>query len=148
MISLRQQSLKPGFSLVELMAYMLIVGLLMTVVGVGVKKALDSAKESTTKSSLRGIAQAIDLYYSEVQPNRYPEQLDDLVVAPEGVRGWTSPYVKPIEVDGEKHVPLDGWKRDFVYNRTPGGPHPYELYSYGEGGEDAPQEKWIDAWSL
>lgn len=147
MISLRQ-SLKPGFSIMELVFYMLIVGLLMATAGAGITAAVRKAKKSTTESSLRVISQAIDVYYSEVQPNRYPETLDDLVNAPDGTRGWDGPYVKPVEIGGEKHVPQDGWKQDFVYERTPGGAHPYELYSWGANGEDAPQEEWISAWSL
>jgi general secretion pathway protein G len=148
MISFRRQSLKPGFSITELVFYMLIVGLLMAVAGAGISSAMKTAKKSTTESSLRAISQAIDVYYSSVQPNRYPETLDDLVTAPEGVKGWDGPYVTVREVDGEKHVPLDGWKQEFQYERTPGGAHPYELYSWGAGGEDGPQEEWISVWTL
>jgi general secretion pathway protein G len=148
MISFRQKSLKPGFSITELVFYMLIVGLLMAAAGSGISSAMKSAKKSTTESSLRAISQAIDVYYSSVQPNRYPETLEDLIIAPEGVRGWDGEYIKSREVDGEKRMPVDGWKQDFQYERTPGGAHPYELYSWGAGGEDGPQEEWISAWTL
>jgi len=148
MISFRQKSLKPGFSITELVFYMLIVGLLMAAAGAGISSAMKSAKKSTTESSLRAISQAIDVYYSSVQPNRYPETLEDLIIAPEGVRGWDGEYIKSREVDGEKRMPVDGWKQDFQYERTPGGAHPYELYSWGAGGEDGPQEEWISAWTL
>ncbi len=148
MISIRQKSLNPGFSIVELVFYMLIVGLLATAVVTGITSAMKSAKKSTTESSLRAISQAIDVYYSSVQPNRYPEVLEDLIIAPEGVRGWDGEYIKPLEVDGEKRMRPDGWKQEFQYERTPGGPHPYELYSWGAAGEDGPQEEWISAWTL
>lgn len=139
-------SMKPGFSMVEIIFYVLIVAVLATGAVTGFNRILARAKKSTTQSSLQVIRQAIDTYYADVQPNRYPANLEDLIAAPEGTRGWEGPYLDAKEVDGEKVLPRDGWGRDFQYEATPGKAHPYELYSWGAGGEDAPQEEWISAW--
>ena len=139
MISVRS-SMRAGFSVMELMIYTLIVGILLAGAATMLTGALDKSKKSSTESSLRAIQQGIDLYYGEV--GRYPESLEDLMVRPEGAQGWDGPYVK---VKGDQ-VPKDGWKHDFQYQRTPGAAHPYELYSFGKNGEDAPQEEWLNAW--
>jgi len=154
MVSLRPRyaktitdALKPGFSFTELIFYVAIVAVLLGGAIFGGKKILDKAKKTTTESSLRVIKSAIDTYYNDVQPNRYPETLEDLVNRPQDVRGWEGPYLDVKESrDGEKLLPKDGWSQDFVYERTPGQAHPYELYSWGEHGEDSPQEEWLSAW--
>ncbi len=136
-----QQSLKRGYSLIELMMYVAIVGILLVGAATAINSALKKGRKSATTTSLRVISQEIDSYYAD--NSRYPETLEDLMVKPEGMKGngeW--PYVKP--VNGE--MPKDGYDYDFHYERTPGQPHPYELYSYGPNGEDAPQEEWISAW--
>lgn len=139
--------LRPGFSFMELVFYVAIVTVLLGGALAGLNSVLKKAKRSTTESSLRVIKGAIDTYYSDVQPNRYPETLDDLIVVPQDVRGWEGPYLDVKEGrDGEKMLPKDGWSQDFVYERTPGQAHPYELYSWGPNGEDSPQEEWISAW--
>ncbi len=134
--------LKPGFSVMELMVYVLIVGLLVTAAGTMLMTQLEKGKKSATEQTLRSIKQGIDLYYGEVSPSKYPESIEDLMVRPEGVNNWGGPY---IEVKGGQ-LPKDGWGHELVYERTPGGAHPYNLYSYGKNGEDAPEEEWISAW--
>lgn len=135
-----KSSLKPGFSVTELAFYVLIVGILATGAIVAFSSVMDKARKSSTETTLRTMQQGIDMYQGEV--GRYPESLEDLVVRPEGLQGWDGPYVK---VKGDQ-LPKDGWKRDFQYERTPGAVHPYELYSFGKNGEDAPQEEWLSAW--
>jgi len=139
---LSQQSLKAGFSVIELMFYTLIVGILLGGAVAGFNKILEKSRTSATNSSLRVIKQAVDTYYGEVQPSRYPETLEDLLTKPEGISNWDGPYL-----DAKGGVlPKDGWGADFVYERTPGGVHAYNLYSYGKKGEEAEEEDWISAW--
>ncbi len=139
MISVRS-TMRSGFSVMELMVYTLIVGILLAGAAVGLTTMLEKGRKSATESSLHTMQQAVDMYYGEV--GRYPETLEDLVVRPEGAQGWDGPYLK---VKGDQ-LPKDGWKRDFQYQRTVGAAHPYELYSFGKNGEDAPQEEWLSAW--
>ena len=124
----------------ELMMYVAIVGILLAGAVTGITSALKKGRKSATITSLRTISQEIDSYYADT--SRYPESLEDLIKQPEGIKNWEGPYLK---VKGEE-VPKDGWGFDFHYERTPGQAHPYELYSFGANGEDAPQEEWLSAW--
>lgn len=137
-------NLKPGFSLIEIAIAVLIMGILATVGIPAVWGYVKKAQVGTTQTNIASIQQAIDVYYSEV--GKYPETLEDLVQAPSDpalARRWDGPYV---EVGKKSMVPQDGWKHDFYFERTPGGAHPYILYSYGANGEDSPEEEWISAW--
>lgn len=138
----RKSTLQAGFSTIELVFYTLIVGILVAGAFVGLTSALEKGRKSATTSSLRVIKQAVDTYYGDVQPSKYPESLEDLLVRPDGVQNWDGPY---FEAKGGM-MTKDGWGHDFVYERTPGGVHPYVLYSYGKNGEDAPEEEWLSAW--
>ncbi len=136
--------MKAGFSFIELTVVILIMGVLA---GVGIPAVMGWVEKSrvrSTHTTISSIQQAIDLYYGEV--GKYPEALDDLVHAPSDpalARKWDGPYV---QVGKKDMVPQDGWSHDFYYERTPGGAHPYTLYSYGKHGEDSPEEEWISAW--
>lgn len=132
--------LKPGYSMIELMFYILIVGILLAGAVAGLNTALKKGRKSATATSLRVISQAIDIYQGDTA--QYPESLDDLIHKPEGVRNWDGPYIKPAKGD---EVPLDGFGQEFHYERTPGKTPPYEFYSYGSNGQDAPEDEWIRA---
>lgn len=138
------KSFRQGFSFVEIVVVILIMGVLM---GIAVPKAfqwVEKSKVSSTKTTLSSTQQAIDVYYSEV--GKYPESLTDLVQAPSDpalARRWEGPY---LQVAGKDDVPKDGWGHEFYFERTPGGSRPYILYSYGKNGEDSPEEEWISAW--
>lgn len=132
-----------GFSLIELVVVILILGILAAVVGPAVFRAVAPARTGAAKSSLRALSQAIDTYQAEI--GAYPKALEDLVEKPSGAAGkkWTAPYLKG------KSIPEDPWGEPFQYKITPGSQHPYELYSYGgPNGPDTPAEERIDVWNL
>ncbi len=132
-----------GFSFIELVVVILILGILAATVGPATFRWLTTGRENTAKTSVRALAQAIDLYHSEL--GSYPKELEDLVRKPESgpaSKKWTASYLKG------SNVPEDPWGNSFQYKVTPGAEHPYELYSYGEAGEGAPEEGRIDAWKL
>ena len=136
------RSLKPGFSLMELMIYMAIVGLLLGVAVPALMKKLDKGRESTTSQVLLTVKNAINLYYADT--SRYPDTLRDLVRKPldeKTGKRWDGPY---IELKGDAESPEDGWDNELVYRRLePGAGKPYDLYSWGTNGEDAPEDEWI-----
>lgn len=132
------KQMKSGFSLMELMIYIAIVGLL---VAVGVPAYVgyqQRARHSTTEQNLRLLKSSINLY--QMEQNKYPARLEDLAERPKGDEGkkWHQ-YIE--------RVPQDGWGSEFYYKVTPGGKHPYELYSYG-GSSDDDIEKRIDVWKI
>jgi prepilin-type N-terminal cleavage/methylation domain-containing protein len=118
-----------GFSLIEIMVYLSIVGVLtVTVLGV-VRTLRQNAKNSTTKTNLRTTKFAVDSYYTD--EHKYPQDLKVLVK-----KGMI-----------EDSILVDGWEQPIKYKITQGQKRPYELYSYGGSeGSQEPKEKRIDAW--
>jgi general secretion pathway protein G len=138
----KQKYTTQGFSLIELVVVILIMGILMATVGPAAYRWLTSGRENSAKTSLNALAQAIDAFHGEL--GSYPKALEDLVKKPSGPLGerWTSPYLQ------KGKLPQDPWGNDFQYKLTPGTEHPYELYSYGPNGPDAPAEEHIDVWKI
>lgn len=126
-------SKQSGFTLIEIMVVVVIMGILAGLVGVAVFGNVDKAKVESVKSDLRVMAQALDLY--RLDNNRYPgtdQGLDALINRPDNAKTWPEEgYLK------KKEVPLDPWNNPYNYisesNRS------YDLYSFGadgiEGGE-------------
>lgn len=130
------KNLKKGFSIAELMVVILIIGLIATAVLYRVGTAGDKAKIATTKQTLKSIQGAIENFYEDVE--EYPNTLEELVKEPQDERRekWQHPYL-PANIDFK-----DPWKQKYLYNRTEGGDHEYELYSKGPKGG-----KRISVWS-
>ena len=124
------EMLKKGFTLIELMIVLVIMGLLA---GVGVPAVLNyrtKAQIDSTKANLRALSSAIDAY--DLQIGSLPDSLDDLVKRPskpEVSEKWYGSFLKKAE------VPRDAWGKPFTYQQTPGAEQPYELYSKGKDGK-------------
>lgn len=121
-----------GFTLIEVMIVVAILGVLATLVVVNIGGAQDTANINATKSNLQAVSQALDLF--KLDNYRYPttdQGLEALVDKPDNARNWP---------DGGylKKMPKDGWENEFVYI-SPGTDGPYDLFSLGadgvEGGE-------------
>ena len=111
-----------GFSLVELMVVIAIIGILATVVIVKFAGRTDQARVATAKSQIAQIEGAIIEF--EANCGRYPQSLDELVNKPSDCNGWK---------DGGylKRPPRDPWKREYVY-RLDGVD--YEIICHGADG--------------
>lgn len=122
-----------GFSLIELLVVLAILGLLAAIAGPKVLGKLGGAKSDTAKLQIEEFGASLDLYRLEV--GRYPttdEGLKALVQAPAGATGWNGPYLK------KKEVPKDPWGNEYRY-ASPGQHGAYDLSSLGadnqEGGD-------------
>lgn len=128
-----------GFSLIEIMIALFIVGIMGAVGLISFNGYRERASRSATETSLKTLKQQISLF--QMNLGAYPTRLEDLAERPKGDLGakWSQFIEK---------VPQDGWGQKFVYKVTPGGKHPYQLYSYGgsEGPNEDP-EKRIDVWT-
>jgi len=122
-----------GFSLIELIVVLVILGLLAAVVGPRVYDKLAKGKEQIAKIQIKEIEGALQLY--SFDNGRFPtsgEGLEALVRNPGNADSWKGPYMNKSE------VPKDPWGRPYVY-RNPGQHGDFDLFSYGpdgvEGGE-------------
>ena len=129
----RHGSASAGFSLIEMLVVLVIIGLIMSLVGPRVLNYLGDARAKTTRLQIESLSNSLDLFHLDV--GRYPttqEGLTALVQRPAGIMVWNGPYLKG------GSVPNDPWGNPYVY-RSPGNKRPYELISYGptgrEGGE-------------
>jgi general secretion pathway protein G len=117
-----------GFTLIELMIVLFILGLLAALVAPRLMGRVGKAKQKTAQTQIQMLATALDLYHLDV--GRYPteeEGLKSLYAKPESLSGWSGPYM-------DKAVPKDPWGRDYVY-KCPGEHGPYDLSSLGADGQ-------------
>ncbi|MFP3978514.1 MULTISPECIES: type II secretion system major pseudopilin GspG [Marinobacter] len=121
-----------GFTLIEIMVVMVILGLLVAVVAPNIMGRSDQAKVTIAETQLKNLAGALDMY--RLDNSHYPstqQGLDALVSRPSG-----SPEPKNWNPDGYmKSVPSDPWGNEFQYV-SPGRDGAYDLYSKGSDGQD------------
>lgn len=127
-----------GFTLVELLVVLAILGLLVGLVGPRVMSTLGGSKTQTARIQISDLSTALDIYRLEV--GGYPasdEGLQALVERPSDAKNWNGPYLK------KNQVPKDPWGFDYNY-RSPGEHGPFDLWSLGadnrEGGEGENQD--------
>ncbi len=128
-----------GFSLIELIVVLVILGLLATVVGPKVMDRLGKGKVEIAKMQISELSGALDLYRFDV--GRYPTSSEGLgaLIANPGVENWSGPYLK-------KAVPKDPWNREYQY-RSPGEHGDFDLYSLGADGTEGGDGENIDVSS-
>jgi general secretion pathway protein G len=119
-----------GFTLVEILVVITIIGLIMALVGPRVLNYLAESKVKTAKIQIQSFASALDLFYLDA--GRYPSSTEGLTVLVQpagGIAAWTGPYLKG------GNVPNDPWGKPYVY-RSPGEHGVYDLISYGADGQE------------
>jgi len=133
-----------GFTLMELLLVLVIIGLLAALVGPSLYQRIKPAKQSVARAQIDNFATAIDSYY--IDTGKFPstqEGLKALRAKPEGSAKWSGPYLK-------KEIPNDPWDTPYVY-RSPGRSGGYEITSYGEDkreggeGDNADINSWESA---
>lgn len=116
-----------GFTLMELLVVLAILGLLMALVGPNVLNQLGGAKTKTAGIQIKDLEQALEMYKLDV--GRYPstqEGLEALVSKPGSITGWNGPYLK-------SDVPMDPWNRPYNY-KYPGDNAEVDIFTYGANG--------------
>lgn len=120
-----KQHSEGGFTLLELLVVLVIIGLLAGIVGPSLFKNVGKSEIATAKAQIDALGKALDQYRLDV--GQYPSASDGLgalYTRPASAQNWSGPYLK-------KEVPLDPWKSPYQY-RVPGEKSPdYDLFSYG-----------------
>ncbi|HMP74606.1 MAG TPA: type II secretion system protein GspG [Kiritimatiellia bacterium] len=116
-----QRTRNAGFTLIEVLLVVVIIGMLATIAVINIPKFLGQGREAKAAADVSSIATAIELY--NMNEGRYPASLSALT---EG----NDPYMRTI--------PKDPWQRDYQY-RTPGSRRGlrFEVFSLGEDGVES-----------
>jgi general secretion pathway protein G len=127
---LPQRSGERGYTLVEILVVLAIIGLIVGLAGPRVIGQFSDSKVKTARIQINAFAAALDLYYLDT--GGYPasgDGLSALVRKPDGASTWNGPYLK------SNAVPNDPWGRPYLYV-SPGQHGPYDLMSLGPDGRD------------
>jgi len=126
----RRRGGEAGFTLVEILVVITIIGLIMALVGPRVLGYLGESKMKAARIQIDSFATALDLFYLDL--GRYPssnEGLSALALRPGNTDGWAGPYLRGAV------VPNDPWGRPYLY-RSPAERGPYEIVSLGSDGQE------------
>jgi len=117
-----------GFTLLELLVVIVIIGLLAGYVAPRYFSQVGKSEVQVARSQIDALDKALDQYRLDTRHYPTAEQgLDALVMKPADEAGWSGPYLK-------KRVPNDPWGRPYVY-RVPGQKGDFDLYSLGRDGK-------------
>jgi general secretion pathway protein G len=117
-----------GFTLLELLVVMVIIGLLAGYVGPKYFAQIDKSKVKTAKAQIDSLGKALDQY--KLDTGHYPSTENGLIslnLAPASEPKWNGPYLV-------KRLPIDPWDKSYEY-KMPGEHGDYDLWSLGRDGQ-------------
>lgn len=121
-----------GFTLLEMIVVLVIIGLIMGLVGPRLFSQADRAKVQTADTQVRMLRGALETMRLDI--GRYPTQeeglrlLTDAPTDPRLSSRWQGPYL-------DENVPDDPWGNPYQYSPRPSGTHGFTLYSFGADGQ-------------
>ena len=132
----RKKHVRCGFTMVELMAILIIIGLLATVVVTKVASKIDQARITTTKANLKILHSAVNQF--KMDTGRFPTEelgLLELIEQPTDVINWEpGGYLETTD------LPLDGWGNEFKYELFPESGKQFAIRSFGPDGEEGTED--------
>ena len=134
---------RKGFTMVELMAMLIIIGLLATLVVTKVATQIDKARVTTTKANLKLLQSAVNQF--KMDTSRYPSEetgLIELLEKPSDVTNYQEGgYIESTD------IPKDAWGNEFQYFLNPESGKPFVIISYGADGKEGGEGYDADLYS-
>jgi general secretion pathway protein G len=132
-----------GFTLIELIVVIAILGLLAAFLAPNVMQQFSGAQSKTAKLYIKQLGGVLDMF--NLETHRYPttqEGLNALVQCPPGLAGCNGPYLK------DKSLLKDPWNNDWKYTSPGSSGRPYEIMSFGEDGKEGGEgnAKDVKSW--
>lgn len=119
-----------GFTLLELLVVLVVLGFIAAIVSPQVMSVLSGAKSSSAALQIDTLSTALNYY--QLDTGTYPsteQGLEALITAPKEVKNWRGPYVRK-----QKYL-IDPWGRLYRY-RAPGKQGPFDVFSFGSDGKE------------
>lgn len=122
--------MRNGFSLLELLVVLVVLGMLAAILTPQVMSTMSGAKSDAALLQIEAISTALNYYQIDV--GNYPTQeqgLNALLKRPPDVQNWRGPYVRKLQ-----HL-SDPWRRPFLYH-IPGRETTFDVYTLGADGKE------------
>jgi general secretion pathway protein G len=126
-----------GFSLIEVMVVLVIIGLIVGLVGPRLVGRVGKAKQKTAKAQIELLCTAVDTF--KLDMGRYPKELKELVQQIDDKK-WEGPYLP-------KQLPKDPWDNPYEYKSPGEDGRDYEIISYGADGTSGGEDENMDIYS-
>ncbi len=139
MLNTQIRRAQKGFSLVEMLAVLVLIGIVAAVVVTNVLPRLGSGQVSAAKTGVQSLAMSVETYY--LDNSRLPERLEDLVSKPGNANNWNGPYARASQLS-------DPWGNPYGYRRPGGEGRQFDIVSLGRNGQDGGEgpDRTIGSW--
>jgi general secretion pathway protein G len=137
--SLRKKA--SGFTLLELLVVVAIIGLLASYVGPKYFSQIGKSEQGVAKAQIESFAKALDQMRLDI--GRYPttaEGLKALMERPAGLAKWSGPYLA-------KALPLDPWGKAYTYKNPGTQGRDFDIISYGSDGQPGGTDSAADVFN-